>query len=131
MSAAETLGDGAFLRARILQPHDTLAYIGLRLDGRCQVRLSPGRELLDPRIDIKACSPEFAWGFDSAGAEQLAIALLAHATRDDGKALRLHQRFERHWVRCLSRNHGWKSTAGEVRAWALSLEELEALEGIG
>lgn len=52
-------------------------------------------EVLHPRHDLRNHSPEgFQWGYAGSGPAQLALAILAHHTRDDDKAVKHYQRFK-------------------------------------
>jgi hypothetical protein len=55
------------------------------------------RQPLEPRFDLREHSSiGFAWGEGDAGsAQQLALALLADALRNDARALNVHQEFSR------------------------------------
>lgn len=83
--------------------------------GRLQV--SP----LVPRTDLADYGPVgFNWGFAGEGSAQLALALAAHATGDDARAMNVYQSLKWTWV---SRLEGsWSITKREL------LERIAALE---
>lgn len=65
--------------------------------GDCAVTVGAGerRNDLPPRLDLSNHSPTgFEWGYGGSGPAQLALAILADALGNDGRALRLHQRFK-------------------------------------
>lgn len=49
---------------------------------------------LDPRFDLIKHSSDFEWGFYGSGPAQLALAILADATGDDGYAFDNYMVFE-------------------------------------
>lgn len=69
------------------------------------------------RDDLMNHSPTgFEWGYEGSGPAQLALALLAHHTQDDAKAVSLHQAFKRDIVGNFARS-GWNLAASEIDAW--------------
>lgn len=78
-------------------------YYGERINGvaRVWVATEGGDRMrdLDPRLDLANRSPSgLEWGYGGSGPAQLALALLADATGDDGAALALHQDFKWRFV---------------------------------
>ena len=57
----------------------------------------------------------FAWGYAGSGPAQLALALVADATGDDGLAQRVYQEFKFKFVA------GW-----EGDTWAITQDEIQA-----
>jgi hypothetical protein len=68
------------------------------------------------RGDLADHSDGFEWGYAGSGPAQLALALLAHHTQDDARAVALHQRFKREVVAHFPRS-GWNLNATEIDAW--------------
>lgn len=78
-------------------------------------------ELLDPRYDLRCHSPDgFQWGYCGSGPAQLALAMVADATGDDGLALRVYQQFKEEIIAPLQGN-SWALDAAMVRDFARSL----------
>jgi hypothetical protein len=76
---------------------------------------------LDPRLDLRNHSPSgFAWGDDGSGQAQLALALLADALRNDERALRLYQDFNRRVVTLFPTR--WTITGSRVLAYIDMIE---------
>lgn len=85
---------------------DTLkTYVGrLTSNGACvfvkEVTPLPGgraelRHTLDHRTDLRNHSPSgVRWGYLGSGPSQLALAICAHATKDDALALQVYQHFK-------------------------------------
>ena len=72
----------------------SIAYVGGANGQDVSVLLeSDEKESLPPRHDLANLSPTFAWGGRSAGAQQLAVALIAHATGDDAAAKAHYEAF--------------------------------------
>jgi Family of unknown function (DUF6166) len=97
-------------------------YVGQRTDQGCVVYcVVPGlrQEEVPLRNDLRNHSPcGINWGYGGSGPAQLALALLAHYTRDDDLALRLHQRFKRAFV---SRwGDHWELPGLFIEAWLLA-----------
>lgn len=80
------------------------------------------RQPLDPRFDLrKHSSTGFAWGTDSAGpAQQLALALLADALRNDARALDVHQDFSRRVIPLFPGR--WTITRSRILAYVDRIE---------
>jgi len=78
-------------------------------------------EPLDPRTDIEehGQSGGCSWSYTGAGSQQLALAILAHAT-DPGVARRRAQGFAAVYIQSL--DDGWKLTAEEVQKWVRIVE---------
>ncbi len=78
---------------------------------------------LPARRDLWNHSPDgFQWGYGGSGPAQLALAILAHHTADDGKATRLHQQFKRRAIATLELGASWTMTGADVQ------RHLEAIE---
>lgn len=94
-------------------------YIADRIDGAplCYWRplLGPG-EGLDKRFDLWKFSPQFNWGESSLGTDQLALAILAHQSGDDGFALEWCRAFAEDVLARLNPN-GFGLVAASVRTW--------------
>ena len=74
-------------------------------------------EPLPLRLDLARHSPDgFEWGCAGSGAAQLALAILAHHTRNGDRALGLHQRFKAEIVANLPRQ-GWALADTDIMAW--------------
>jgi hypothetical protein len=76
-----------------------VSYEGTRsADRTAHVHILLGKGLRRPlplRLDlIRYCPGGFEWGKWGGGCAQLALALIAHASKNDDLAIRLHQRFE-------------------------------------
>jgi len=74
-------------------------------DARVTVRVTDeggqlvSEEELAPRLDLRNHSPTgFEWGYGGSGPAQLALAICAHATGDDERALSVYQRFKDRFV---------------------------------
>lgn len=88
------------------------------------------------RLDISQHADAFAWGPVMIGtrkskalvpgAAQLALALCAHALANDGRALKLHQRFKFRTMANWPADHAWDMTAEEVAAVCDEIEAAEA-----
>jgi Family of unknown function (DUF6166) len=80
------------------------------------------RQPLDPRFDLrKHSSTGFAWGSGSAGsAQQLALALLADALRNDARALDVHQDFSRRVIPLFPGR--WTITRSRILAYVDRIE---------
>lgn len=94
-----------------------------------------GVSSLPPRFDIVKHADGFAWGpimigtrVSKAivpGAAQLAVALLAHALNNDGRASLLHQRFKMRVMEKWAADHAWSMTPEEIAAVCDKIEEAE------
>jgi len=72
---------------------------------------------LPPRNDLFNHSPNgFEWGYRGSGPAQLALAILAHHTRDDGRAVRLHQIFKDDIIALLDKDY-WEIDSVLVDRW--------------
>jgi hypothetical protein len=65
------------------------------------VREGEDKRPLDLRSDLLQQDTGFAWGHEGAGAEQLGLALLADALRNDARAIRLYREFTRRVIATL------------------------------
>lgn len=63
-----------------------------------------------PRLSVG-----FEWGYGGAGAAQLALALILHATGDRGAAYQCYTWFK--WAKPACWGETWRITAAEIRAW--------------
>lgn len=80
----------------------TKFYRGIRGMGGCDVKWGTLHEYhtqlrnsLPARLDLRNHSSSgFGWGYGGSGPSQLALALCAHATGDDQRALRVYQEFK-------------------------------------
>jgi Family of unknown function (DUF6166) len=93
------------------------------LNGQVIVREGADRRPLDSRTDLQDHSANFEWGRDSAGAEQLSLALLADALGNDIRAKFLHQKFKSRVIVDLPDR--WTMTRSRILAHAKMLEKLE------
>ncbi len=86
-------------------------YVGERtIDG---IRVLVDGAPLDPRVDLKALSPEgFEWTYEGDGPAQLALALLADHLEDDAKALALYDTFMRAVVAHF--DNDWEMTGPDI-----------------
>lgn len=94
------------------------------------------RELLG-RQDLVHHADAFAWGYTFVpntgtkmlprGASQLALALCAHALKDDERAIRLHQRFKKRVMEEWPENGNlpWRIEVDEICAACDALDEVE------
>ncbi len=93
--------------------------------GQVTVREGETKRPLDPRFDLcKHSPPGFAWGNGSSVSAQLSLALLADALRDDGRPLRLHNRFNGRVVRMLPAR--WTMTRSRILDYADMIERRAA-----
>jgi hypothetical protein len=100
-----------------------IAYQGWRDEAATHViKLTGDVPLLDLpwRLDLDNHSPTgLNWGYGGSGPAQLALALIADATGDDAKAIKLHQLFK------------FRLIANLPDKWTLSREQvLAALEAV-
>jgi hypothetical protein len=99
-------------------------YSAVRGSTNASVRDGNVTRPLDPRLDLARHSPTgFGWGYFGSGPSQLALAILADATGDDQRALRLHIQFKDCLIGCLNRDSGWVLTQDEVLKVVATLEE--------
>jgi hypothetical protein len=96
-------------------------------DGTCHVEVIPdsgGRKRrLRLRLDLDNHSPTgFEWGYGGSGPAQLALALLADATGNDRRAVKLHQRFKWKIIAPIKRDEEWFMTGLDVCAAATVIE---------
>jgi hypothetical protein len=78
---------------------------------------------LSPRLDLQNHSQSFAWGFGGSAPAQLALALIADATGDDARALRLQHDFKFRVIASLPSR--WTMTQSRVLAYVAELEHAE------
>lgn len=72
---------------------------------------------LDPRFDLVNHSPTgFAWGYGGSGPAQLALAILADATGNDGVSLLHYQQFKCEKIAPLGEGR-WEISASDVLDW--------------
>ena len=91
--------------------------------GKVTVREGAENRPLDPRLDLRKHSISFAWGGvdSSAGsAQQLALALLADALRNDARASRIHQDFSSRVVPLFPKR--WTITRSRILAYVDRIE---------
>jgi hypothetical protein len=116
-------------------PVTSVLYRGVLYDGFprvLRIEVPSGvEELLPLRLDLRNHSPSgFAWGYRGSGPAQLALALLADALGDDGRAERLHQHFKDAFVARLVENREWQASVQGVRLLADVVEtRLERRDG--
>lgn len=80
-------------------------------DKKGRVRVIVDNRVLPLRLDLVNHSPDgFEWGYAGSGPAQLALALLADATGDDERAIRMHQPFKFKVVAMMSRSKKWVLT---------------------
>jgi hypothetical protein len=92
-------------------------YVGIGTASGCEVWVSRGDSIrrLNPRFDLRQHSPTgFEWGYEGSGPAQLALALLADWSGDDGFALRLYQNFKFKLIAGLPRRE-WELTGAQIR----------------
>lgn len=103
----------------------TTIYRGMRTENGCVVTAREIDRLprkLPLRLDLFNHSPcGFEWGYGGSGPAQLALALLAHALKDDGRAVHLHQRFKRRVIEPLTRDE-WEMSSDRIRRVAAEIE---------
>jgi hypothetical protein len=103
-------------------------YHGWRdVDGLCHITVREAGKVgrrLNPRLGLFNHSPTgFEWGYGGSGPAQTALALLADALGDDGRALRLHQDFKWRVIGPLPRREPWQMTDEQIRQIAADLEQ--------
>lgn len=100
---------------------------GDHFGARVTVRMDEHHELLAPRLDLRNHSPDgFAWGYGGSGPAQLALAILADATRDDKVAMRYYQVFKELVVSKIPADRPFRLTARAVRNWVVAQEQGES-----
>lgn len=103
-------------------PVEPKFYHGYRDDKFRLVVTVSGKHPLDPRLDLFRHSPDgFEIGFHGKGPAQLALAMLADALGDDGRALSLHRHFCAHYTALVQRQ-GFEISAARVVAMAEDIE---------
>ena len=78
------------------------------------VVLADGVPLTLP-ASMRPLSSGFEWSYGGAGAAQLSLALILHATGDRGAALACYTWFK--WAKPACWGETWRITADEIRAW--------------
>jgi hypothetical protein len=105
----------------------TKIYRGWRMADGTHVKIVlPDGELrrLPLRLDLDNHSPTgFEWGYAGSGPAQLALALLADATRHDATARALHQSFKFKIITPLARDPPWEMTDDDVIRHAAAISE--------
>jgi hypothetical protein len=103
-------------------------YRGWRMaDGTHVKIILPDGELrpLPLRTDLFNHSPTgFEWGYAGSGPAQLALALLADATRRDATAVAMHQNFKFKVITPLPHDPPWEMTDDDVVRHAAAISEL-------
>jgi Family of unknown function (DUF6166) len=89
-------------------------------NGQVTVREATEKRPLDHRIDLHDYHLTFEWGRDSAGAAQLALALLADALANDHRAQQFHQDFKTRVIIDLPER--WTITRSRIFAHVRMLE---------
>jgi hypothetical protein len=105
----------------------TKTYRGWRMADGTHVAIIADGELrpLPLRLDLFNHSPTgFEWGYAGSGPAQLALALLADATRRDATAQALHQNFKFKVITPLARDAPWEMTDDDVIRHAAVISEL-------
>jgi hypothetical protein len=91
-------------------------YCGTRKADGCEITITgdgPKRHLA-PRLDIWNHSPDgFEWGYGGSGPAQTALAILADALGDSGRAVKLHQDFKRRMIAGIA-TATWSMTVDQV-----------------
>jgi len=101
----------------------TAIYHGWR-DGNGTAHVTADDKPLNARFDLDNHSPNgFEWGYAGSGPAQLALAMVADATGNDGLALRVHQHFKRKLIQHLDQESDWVISAEQVREIAKQLAE--------
>ena len=97
------------------------SYTGKRTpDGRQVFVEDNGRKYPLPlRDDLTDHSREFEWGYMGSGPAQLALALLAHHTKNGEYAIKLHQDFKNEKIAGWDADE-WTITADELDAWLVN-----------
>lgn len=96
-------------------------YRGFYSDNGCQVTADGGALLL--RHDLYNFAPEFAWGYEGSGPSQLALALLAdHCVTDEGRALKLYQRFLERVIAMVPQRADWSMDSATVENFLSAIE---------
>jgi hypothetical protein len=109
-----------------------IKYNGRRVNGTCFVLVvadNGHRHDLPLYLRIVNHSPTgFEWGYGGSGQAQLALAILAHATKDHDLAQRLHQRYKWDVIARLDRDASWVISKEDVLAWvaATGADKVEA-----
>lgn len=94
--------------------------------GKCTV-LIDGAIPLGPRYDLANHSPDgFQWGYGGSGPAQLALALCAHALKDDERARRVYQRFKFRTVGGWPMGKAWSITDTDIISIAETIERERA-----
>lgn len=105
---------------------DKIEYEGRRNAGNAIAsKIINGKQhKLDPRYDLRNHSPDgFEWGYPGSGPAQLALAILADALEDDGRALELYQNFKIAAIATLPRDAIWTMSREAVIKSADAIEK--------
>jgi hypothetical protein len=112
-----------------------LRYSGVRTPLNFQVFVWEGEEMLplDPRNDLRNHSPDgLECGYSGSGPAQLALAMLADFTGDDGLALDLYQAFKQEVIARMPREEGsWEIGAERIRQFLTSKQQGQPREQPG
>ncbi len=105
----------------------TVTYRGWRTADGCRVIMHVGDSTrkLPMRLDLFNHSPTgYEWGYYGSGPAQLALALLAHALKDDERAVRLHQRFKTRVIAPMPKHVGfeWEFTQDDIVRLAAEID---------
>ncbi|HWH58438.1 MAG TPA: DUF6166 domain-containing protein [Terriglobales bacterium] len=99
------------------RPSAEVKYVGIRTGNGSEVWVSRDNSVkrLNPRFDLRHHSPTgFEWGYGGSGPAQLALALLADWSGDDGFALQHYQNFKFKLIAGLPRRE-WELTGAQIR----------------
>lgn len=82
-----------------------------------------GTRTLNPRFDLRNHSPTgFSYGYGGSGPAQLAVAILADATRDDEAAKRHYQDFQWDIIAHAPQKQPFTITEADVLDWVRRTE---------
>lgn len=92
-------------------------YKGTVDPGKMNWSVTVDGEPLDPRWDLANHSPDgFSWGYYGSGPAQLALAILADFTENDGFALMYYQSFKEKVIAQLNQDAGFTLTPEQICA---------------
>ena len=93
--------------------------------------VTEGPRALPLRLDLRSHSPGgFEWGPGESGPAQLALAIVADATGDDGRALATYREFKRRVVQALPAA-GWSLTSEQIDAELRRIEARASRDQLG